>query len=88
MSEDIQKLLDKREKTHGDFRKQSRMAQGLKEWMRHSPNYSTMPQYMREALEMIATKMARIGYGDRDNVDSWRDIGGYSALVVRELEKK
>lgn len=40
----------------------------------------------KEALEMIAHKLARIINGDPDYADSWVDIAGYSKLVADRLE--
>lgn len=39
----------------------------------------------REALEMIAHKIARILGGDPDYIDNWDDIAGYSTLVANRL---
>ena len=39
----------------------------------------------REALEMIAHKIARILNGDPDYADSWHDIAGYAQLVADRL---
>ena len=36
---------------------------------------------------MIATKIARILEGCHDEVDHWRDLAGYSQLVVRDLDR-
>ena len=39
-----------------------------------------------EALDMIATKIARILNGNPDHVDSWIDIAGYATLVADRLK--
>ena len=44
-----------------------------------------MPDIQREALEMIASKLARILNGDNNYADSYHDIGGYSKLVEDDL---
>ena len=44
-----------------------------------------MPGDMRESLEMVAHKVARILNGNPTNVDSWHDIAGYAALVEKRL---
>jgi hypothetical protein len=41
--------------------------------------------YQREALEMIAHKIARIINGDPNYADSWVDIAGYAKLVADRL---
>ena len=43
---------------------------------------------VREALEMICTKMARIINGDPTYADNWLDIAGYAKLVADRLEGK
>ena len=43
---------------------------------------------MREALDMIAHKIARIIAGNPEDIDSWVDIAGYAELVVEELQDK
>ena len=53
-----------------------------------SPNWSDMPDDMREALEMIAHKIGRILNGDPNYADSWIDIAGYAKLVADRLEGK
>ena len=40
----------------------------------------------REALEMIAHKIARIVNGDPNYADSWVDIAGYATLVADRLQ--
>jgi len=42
----------------------------------------------REALEMIAHKIARILNGDPNYADNWIDIAGYATLVANRLEKE
>ena len=42
---------------------------------------------MRESLEMIEHKIARIISGNAYEPDHWLDIMGYAALVLRELEQ-
>lgn len=40
----------------------------------------------REALEMIAHKIARILNGDPNYADSWHDVAGYATLVADRLQ--
>jgi hypothetical protein len=42
----------------------------------------------REALEMIAHKIARIVNGDPNYADSWLDIAGYAQLVADRLNER
>jgi hypothetical protein len=48
----------------------------------------TLPLDHQEALDMIASKIARIVIGDYDHVDSWVDIAGYATLVADRLQGK
>tara|TARA_R110000751_G_scaffold15768_6_gene50735 strand:+ start:9001 stop:9258 length:258 start_codon:yes stop_codon:yes gene_type:complete len=80
----IEETLDAREKTHGDFGDVSAIAQAIKQAMRE-PAKRLDPDE-REALEMIATKMARILCGKaRASVDSYLDIEGYARLVRERI---
>jgi hypothetical protein len=87
MTDPIDDLLNEREKTHGVYSEQALTAQALKHVMREAPNWGQMPSYMRESLELIATKISRACHGSIIEKDVWVDIAGYSQLVVRELEK-
>jgi hypothetical protein len=87
---EVKDTLSKREGQYGQYKIVSQISQDIKDIMRKSPNYYTMPDYCRESLDMIANKMARILNGNYYLNDSWHDIGGYSALVVmtnQEMEK-
>ena len=79
-------ILDEREKTHGDFAKVARAATDLKHSFRRSPG--RMTDIQREALDLIATKLARIVCGDPNVRDHWEDIAGYANLVVRDLRRR
>ena len=78
-------ILDEREKTHGDYYRTAGIAQGLKDVMRRSQNWDEIDDTEREALEMIATKIGRILSGYPHEIDHWRDIAGYAALIERWL---
>ena len=82
----IKKVLDDREKRYGQYQVVSKISQELKYIMQYSPNYSKMPDYMKESLDLIANKLARILNGDPLYDDSWRDISGYCTLVLMEIE--
>ena len=48
----------------------------------------SVPPYMLESLTLICHKLARIANGDPFYDDSWKDIAGYSQLVVDILHGK
>lgn len=80
-------LINEREKTHGSFLATASKAQQIKDAMSGGKNWKELDDMQREALQMIATKIARILEGCHDEVDHWRDLSGYSQLVVRELDR-
>lgn len=84
---EINDTLATREKTYGQYLMVSKISQDIKKVMRNSPNYSLMPDYMKESLELVANKLARILNGDPLYDDSWRDISGYCTLVLMEIEE-
>jgi hypothetical protein len=83
---EINETLSTREGQYGQYRVVSDISQNIKSIMKDTPNYRAMPSYMRESLDMIANKMARILNGNYYLNDSWHDIGGYAALVVMTNE--
>lgn len=84
---EIDQILRERGTRYGTFAESALVAQNIKAAMRHSPGWQRLPADMREALEMIASKSARILCGDPTHIDSWRDIEGYVKLVADRLEK-
>ena len=78
---DISTTLSQRQNTHGDFKQGAVISQGLCETLRLGCNWHTLSAAQREALEMMAHKMARIVSGNADFADHWHDIGGYARLA-------
>lgn len=81
---EIEKVLEERGKTHGDFKFGSEVSQALKEIIAVSD--ADMADHQEEALDMICHKLARIVAGNPNEPDHWRDIAGYATLVVNILE--
>jgi hypothetical protein len=76
------KLIAEREETHGPFREKAFLIQTIKEaGQKNITNF-----VLQESYDMIATKLARIAYGDPYHPDHWRDIIGYATLAMRELD--
>lgn len=83
---DINKTLSEREANYGTFKKQARKAQKLKDAMRYFPEFESLTDSQKEALDMIQHKIARILNGKGNNyTDNWHDIAGYATLVEKEL---
>lgn len=83
----IEETLSQREERYGSFANQAKLSQGIKQIMKTGRNWNTLKDDQREALEMVAHKIARILNGDANYHDSWHDIIGYTKLVVDELEE-
>ena len=81
----IEQTLAERGSRYGDFATHAGISQSLKEVMVATPQWAEMPTYQREALEMIAHKIARILNGDSNYADSWHDVAGYARLVEERL---
>lgn len=84
MSE-VDTTLAERGSRYGEFKDHARITQNLKRAMQDSPNWATLNDSMKEALEMVAHKVGRILNGDPMYTDSWHDIIGYTRLVEVEL---
>jgi len=83
---DIKETLNTREEQYGHYKIVGQISQDIKAVMKKSPNYLVMPPYMRESMDMIANKLARILNGNYYLNDSWHDISGYASLVVMTNE--
>lgn len=79
-------ILEEREKTHGDFLLVSKVAQNIKVAYQWAPNEQKL--YVKEALDLIATKIARIVCGTALEPDHWEDIQGYAGLVLEQIQKQ
>lgn len=84
---DIQKTLSERKEKYGDFRDHAQLSTDLKMIMRCGNSWMETSPYMKEALEMIQHKIARILNGDPTYEDSWVDIIGYAQLALDRLRQ-
>jgi hypothetical protein len=83
----IQDVLKERDSHYGEFKFLAAGIQMLKLTMRNGKTWYRLEYDQKEALEMIAVKIARILNGDPNYIDSWLDIAGYAQLVVNRLEQ-
>lgn len=83
---DISRILEERSERYGDFDTHANLSQNLKRTMRDHPGWLNLDDDMRESLEMIQHKIARILNGDPHYADSWIDIVGYAQLVADGLK--
>lgn len=79
--------LDQRGKRYGEFVDQAKIAQNIKAAMTSGRMWVVLADDQREALEMIANKIARILNGDPNYDDSWLDIAGYARLISDRLHE-
>ena len=82
----VDDVLNQRQKTHGNFADVAEIAQTIKDAI-DTLGSGELSHTHREALDLIATKMARIVSGDPNNIDHWLDIEGYARLVRNILER-
>lgn len=82
----LEQILDERGSRYGEFRDHAAISQHLKLSMA-SAGWHRLSHDQKEALEMIAHKIARILNGDPNYADSWVDIAGYAQLVADRLSK-
>ena len=83
----VNEILAERKKTHGDFVNHAKISQDLKIILHYSDNerWELLSNDQKEALDMIAHKIARILNGNADYADHWADIAGYATLVAYRL---
>ena len=81
----VDATLTERGNRYGKFKDHAELSQKLKEAMYCSDGWECLSADMREALEMIQHKVARILNGDPTYADSWHDIAGYAKLVDDRL---
>lgn len=83
----INETLNERELTHGNYVQVANLTQSLVMSMSYSKNWDELYPCQKEALHMIAVKIARILEGNADEIDHWRDGCGYFALVEQFLRQ-
>jgi hypothetical protein len=83
----IEHTLIERGKRYGDFTDHAVICQGIKAAMRATgngtcpTNWADLTDVQKQALEVIADKIARILSGDPEYKDNWHDIQGYAKLA-------
>ena len=86
----INETLAVRGASYGDFASQADITQKLKETFMDgilsSNTIDDIPPFIYEAVDMIFHKLARVANGDPLYIDNFRDICGYSQLVVDALQ--
>lgn len=85
---DIDVTLARRGNNYGDFSENASVAQYLKDGLHEADSWFAAPDYVREATDMILSKLARCFSGNTLYVDNWTDIQGYAKLVEDRLNKE
>jgi transposase len=86
--QEIDAILNTRATTYGSFEDVAETAQSIKDILYGTTGLPKIRSDQREALDMIASKIARIVNGDPNHTDSWLDIAGYATLVADRLQGK
>lgn len=90
----IENTLVERGNRYGDFSDHAKIAQDLQDVMRRSETsesgsifhgWNDLSPVQKQALTVIADKIARILSGDPNYADNWHDIQGYAKLVEQRL---
>lgn len=84
----VEQTLKERGTRYGDFTDHAQICQDLMRVMQRAKNQNSWPDLsdvQRQALTVIADKIARILSGDPDYADNWHDIQGYARLVEERL---
>lgn len=81
----IEKTLQERASRYGDFTVHASIAQNLQCTMHTSPSWERLTDVQKQALTVIADKIARILSGDPNYEDNWHDIQGYAKLAEERL---
>ena len=76
--------IPNRDHQHGGMEPVGQLAQNLKGAMRTGDNWHRLTPGEREALDMIAHKIARILSGaDPHDHQHWEDVAGYAHAAMR-----
>lgn len=84
---DIDTTLAERGARYGSFEEHAQLAQELQDVMRGRPGWRSLAPDQKQALTVIADKIARMLNGDPDYRDNWHDIVGYAQLVDKRLAR-
>jgi hypothetical protein len=81
----IEATLEERGKRYGQFEHHAQIAQNLQDAMRLTDGWSGLAPDQKQALTVIADKIARMLNGDPTYLDNWHDIIGYAKLVETRM---
>lgn len=81
--QNLKNTLKSRGSKYGNFTENAEIAQDLKDRMRASGNWDSLPPAFREGLDIVQLKVSRIltAKADFNNPDNLHDIQGYAKLL-------
>lgn len=79
-------LLVAKQATHGEFKDNASVSQGIKNIYRHSPGWGQLEMIERETMDQIALKFSRILSGKSMSREHWEDVVGYGNLVLERCK--
>lgn len=77
----VDSTLAERGARYGDFTDHAAISQDIQDLMRATAGWARCDAGKRQALTVIADKIARILNGDPEYRDNWYDIQGYAKLA-------
>ena len=83
---ELNKILSERGDRYGSFADVANTTMRILRAIQWAKNGKSMSDSQEVALQMIASKIARIANGDPDYIDNWVDIAGYAQLIANKLE--
>lgn len=82
----IETTLTERGARYGEFKDHAVIAQDLQDAMRRPAGWLLLKPDQKQALTVIADKIARMLNGDPAYLDNWHDMIGYARLVEKRME--
>ena len=83
----IAQTLQERGARYGEFKERAVIAQRIQDAMRVEPGWVKLAPDQKQALTVIADKIARMLNGDPSYIDNWHDIVGYATLVEQRMQR-
>lgn len=83
----IDRTLAERGARYGEFKDHALICQNIKAAFMAPAGWVKLAPDQKQALEVIADKIARMLNGDPNYIDNWHDIIGYAKLVENRLKQ-
>lgn len=83
----IESTLAERGNRYGSFEHHAEIAQNIQDVMRDTDGWQQLAADQKQALTVIADKIARMLNGDPTYRDNWHDIVGYAKLVDDRMSR-